>query len=232
VLVSSFGDRFAVARPLPFRGSVSAPSSDLLAKRLAEGTLPTSDVFPSRSIEDADEEPSPPAKRETFRTFVGRHYDFVWRLLRRLGVPPSDVDDAAQQVFMVACHRREVIADGAERSFLVGTALRVASTRRRTESRRCRSLGELLHEARAQTPMPDEELERRESLALLDEALSALGDELRRVFVLSDIEGLSGPEIASLERIPQGTVASRLRRARAAFAARVRELHQALQGEL
>jgi RNA polymerase sigma-70 factor (ECF subfamily) len=210
---------------------MSARPSDLLAKQLAPGALQSSDVPPRRAIEVADEETSTPEKLDAFRTFVGRYYDFVWRLLRRLGVRPSDVDDAAQQVFMVASLRRESIADGAESSFLFGTALRVASTRRRTESRRCRSLGELLHEARSQTPMPDEELERRESLALLDEALSALGDELRRVFVLSDIEGLSAPEIASLEKIPQGTVASRLRRARAAFATRVRELHQALQEE-
>jgi RNA polymerase sigma-70 factor (ECF subfamily) len=218
-------------RPSPFVIQMSAARSDLPAEQVEEGALPPSDAPPSPAIEVAAEETPRLEEAELFRALVGRHYDFVWRLLRRLGVPASDVDDAAQQVFIVASHRRDTIADGAERSFLYGTALRVASTQRRTESRRYRSLGELLHEARPQMPMPDEELERRESLALLDEALSALGDELRRVFVLSDIEGLSAPEIAALEKIPQGTVASRLRRARAAFATRVRELHEALQEE-
>jgi RNA polymerase sigma-70 factor (ECF subfamily) len=210
---------------------MSAAPSDLPTEQIAESALPSRDALTSRPIEVADEGIPRLEELETFRTFVRRYYDFVWRLLRRLGVAASDVDDAAQQVFMVASHRRDTITDGAERSFLYGTALRVASTRRRTESRRSRSLAELLHEGQPQMPMPDEELERRESLALLDDALSALGDELRRVFVLSDIEGLSAPEIASLERIPQGTVASRLRRARAAFAARVRELHEALKEE-
>ena len=210
---------------------MSAAPSDLPAEEVAEGALPSSDASPRRAIGVADEETPPLEELETFRTFVERHYNFVWRLLRRLGVPASDAEDATQQVFMVASHRRDTIADGSQRSFLYGTALRVASTRRRTESRRSRNLGALLHEAQPQTPMPDEEVERRESLALLDEALSALGDELRRVFVLSDIEGLSAPEIALLERIPLGTVASRLRRARAAFAARVRELHEDLKEE-
>jgi RNA polymerase sigma-70 factor (ECF subfamily) len=210
---------------------MSRAPSELLAEQVEEGALPTGGVRSNRAIEVADEETPPLEEVEAFRAFVRRHYDFVWRLLRRLGVPAADVDDAAQQVFMVASHRRDTIADGAEGSFLYGTALRVASTRRRTESRRYKSLGELLHQAHPPKPMPDEELERCELLALLDEALSVLSDDLRRVIVLADIEGLSASEIASLEKIPQGTVASRLRRARTAFAARVRQLHEALKEE-
>jgi len=80
----------------------------------------------------------------------------------------------------------------------------------------------LLWDTPAQSALPDEELERREAIALLDGVLTALPDESRRVFVLSDIEGMSAPEVAVFENIPVGTVASRLRRARELFAAHVR----------
>jgi RNA polymerase sigma-70 factor (ECF subfamily) len=164
---------------------------------------------------------------DPLRRIVHDHFDFIWRLLRRLGVPHADVDDAVQQVFLVASGRLEAIAKGSERAFLYGTALRVASTARRTASRRQKGLAKLLWETPTPSVAPDEEFERREAIALLDGVLAALPDESRRVFVLSDIEGMSAPEIAVFENIPAGTVASRLRRARELFAVRIREIQVA-----
>src|SRR4051794_26935212 len=63
---------------------------------------------------------------------VREHHAFVWRLLRRLGVPSMSVDDATQQVFLVALRRISEIALGSEKSFLFGVALRVASDERRS----------------------------------------------------------------------------------------------------
>lgn len=185
------------------------------------------------SLLDATEPPSPaPAgPRDAFRAFVLDHFDFVWRVLRRLGVPPADVDDAVQQVFLIAADRLVTIAKGSERAFLYGTALRTASTHRRTASRQKKRLDLLLSGADDRVSLPDEELERREAIALLDETLGALPDEYRRVFVLSDLENLSAREIALFENIPPGTVASRLRRARELFSARVRELRGELEEE-
>ena len=159
------------------------------------------------------------------------HFDFIWRLLRRLGVPQGDVDDAAQQVFIVAVNRLDQIEEGSERSFLYGTAVRTASTFRRSETRRRKWLGGPIDEPQCHRPTPDKEVERREALAILDEALGHLSDDLRRVLILSDVEGLPVSEVASLEKIPTGTVASRLRRARKAFAERVRELQTTATGE-
>jgi RNA polymerase sigma-70 factor (ECF subfamily) len=59
---------------------------------------------------------------------------------------------------------------------------------------------------------------------MLDRALDALPDELRTVFVLFELESMSGVEIASLLDLPAGTVASRLRRARHLFRASIFEL--------
>jgi RNA polymerase sigma-70 factor (ECF subfamily) len=147
----------------------------------------------------------------------------VWRVLRRAGLSRADADDATQQVFLVASRRREDLAHGRERSFLYGTALRIAANLRRGLSRRREATESAAPVAAAAAPLADEELERRRARALLDELLAQLPEELARVIVLTEIEGLTLAAIAELEAIPPGTAASRLRRARAAF----RELLQA-----
>ena len=158
------------------------------------------------------------------RALVSDHFDFVWRLLRRLGVPEADVDDTAQQVFIVGTRRLADIAPGNERTFLYGTALRVAATTRRNLRRRERFIQSVPGEADTETRTPHEELERRRALRFLDQVLRALDDEQRVVFVLCEIEELTAPQVADIVGIPVGTVASRLRRGRVAFAAEIKRL--------
>jgi len=141
------------------------------------------------------------------RALVNEHFDFVWRLLRRLGVPEADVDDA-----------------GSERTFLYGTALRIAATTRRNLRRRERFIQSVVAETEGSARTPHDELERRRALSFLDTVLQALDDDQRVVFVLCEIEELSAPQVASLVGIPIGTVASRLRRARQAFAEELKRL--------
>src|SRR5690242_17321725 len=100
--------------------------------------------------ERADLEEGPAGRERPFilaasrlRALQEEHFEFLWRSLRRLGVPEADVDDAVQQVFLVAA-RREILP-GSERSFLFATALRVASHARRTLRRR-RESGEAVPE--------------------------------------------------------------------------------------
>ncbi len=62
---------------------------------------------------------------------VGTHFKSVWRLLHHFGVPAATVEDATQEVFLVATARIDEIAPGSERAFLFGTALRVAQAQRR-----------------------------------------------------------------------------------------------------
>lgn len=155
---------------------------------------------------------------------VEAHFDFVWRLLRRLGLSEADADDAAQQVFMIALEKLDKIAEGSERTFLYGTALRVAANARRKTQRRD-ALSEPADESKAEidtSGSPDRAFELRRARSLLDELLGRLPDDLRRVLVLAEIEQLEVPEIAKLESIPTGTAASRLRRAREKFRELVR----------
>ena len=110
------------------------------------------------------------------------------------------------------------------RSFLYGTALRMASTLRRNSRRRERFIQSVQAEPEATNRTPHDELERRQALDLLDMILQTLEDEQREVFVLCEIEELTAPQVASIVGIPVGTVASRLRRARQTFADELKRL--------
>ena len=164
-------------------------------------------------------ERSPPETRsKRVRALVDAYQSFIWRSLRRLGVPAGQVDDATQEVFCVAMRRLDQIERGAERSFLFGVAMRVASDARRAGARSRERMDQAAVDlAVATSPTPEGLLGEQEALALLDEALDALDDEMRVVFVLFEIEGFTSPEIASLLVVPLGTVASRLRRGREQF---------------
>jgi RNA polymerase sigma-70 factor (ECF subfamily) len=157
--------------------------------------------------------PAPTA--EELRAFVVTHHAFAWRMARRLGVMESSVDDAVQQVFMVVTQRLGDVEVGKERSFLVSTILRVAANMRRAQARTIEMpWNDDPPEVASDAPTPEESLSQAERRALLDEVLAPLPLELRTVFVLAELEGMSAPEIAAIVEIPVGTVTSRLRRAR------------------
>jgi RNA polymerase sigma-70 factor, ECF subfamily len=151
----------------------------------------------------------------------------VWRLLRRLGVSNSEADDATQQVFLVVAERRAVIEPGKERSFVYGTALRVARAVQRPPSRQSVDLDE--HEtADEDAPRMEDLVDQHAARRVLDRLLEQMPFELRAVLVLFEIEELSTSEIALALEIPRGTAASRLRRAREDFEARVARLRARL----
>jgi RNA polymerase sigma-70 factor (ECF subfamily) len=148
---------------------------------------------------------------------VREHFDFIWRLLRRMGLSPEDADDAAQQVFMAATRKSEQIETGSERTYLYGIALRVVANWRRKVARRREAAQPLGHEVVDPAVQPEHAVNLGEACSLVDELLQTLPDELRRVLVLAQIEQFEVSEIAKAEGIPVGTAASRLRRARALF---------------
>jgi RNA polymerase sigma-70 factor (ECF subfamily) len=161
------------------------------------------------------------------RALFDAHYTSIWRLLRRLGVPAAQLDDAAQEVFWVAARKLAQIEPGKQHSFLYGVALRVAASlvRRNARSPAHDELEAL--ELSDGAPSPEERLEQARARALLDQVLDRLPLELRSVLVLFELEGLDVRAISDIEHIPVGTVASRLRRAREEFTAAVRRLRAA-----
>jgi RNA polymerase sigma-70 factor (ECF subfamily) len=150
------------------------------------------------------------------------HFDFIWRLLRRLGLDEALADDAAQEVFLIASRRMDRIDAGSERSFLFGTALRVASDLRKRIARRREVPASDSFEVVDPVPSPEVLVDQSRARALLDEMLDELPEELRAIFVLYELEELEMKDIADLLDLPRGTVASRLRRARAMFAGAAR----------
>ncbi len=151
------------------------------------------------------------------RGIVAAHFEAMWRLLRRLGVPEHDLDDAVQEVIWVLARKLEAVAIESERAFVLSTAYRVASTMRRSRRRRPEMVELSGEHLAAPGPDPEGLLEQQRARAWLDEALAALPLELRAVFVLYELERLTMAEIAEALGLAAGTVASRLRRARAAF---------------
>ncbi len=161
-----------------------------------------------------------------WRAIVKDHVDFTWRALRRLGVLEADLADAAQQVFLVMARKLTLVHAGSERGFLFQTAFRVASDSRRTRTRRREVPDDLLASHPDERPGPDEDMEARLRRVQLDRILDMMPMDLRAVFVLSELEELTMAQIAELMSTPPGTVASRLRRARAAFSEHVAQLHE------
>lgn len=152
---------------------------------------------------------------------VEAHHDFIWRLLRRLGVPAADTDDATQRVFMIAARRIADIEVGSERSFLFGTALRIAPEMIRA-SKQLQPLEDEARERRDSSPGPEELTARQHARAALAEILSAMPLELRTVLVLFELEQMTKNEVAELLGLPVGTAVSRLRRAREEFRAQLK----------
>lgn len=162
---------------------------------------------------------SEPTEPLSMVQLVDDHFDFVWRLLRRLGLPASDADDAAQQVFLLACTKQNQIRRGSERSFLYGCALNWAARYRSGAKKRVSHVEFADHEHDLPTTddNPEALLSAHQSRALLDEILDQLPLELRTTLVLYELEQMTSQEIADLAGIPRGTVASRLRKAREEF---------------
>ncbi len=159
-----------------------------------------------------------------FGDLYEQHFDFVWRNLRRLGVPVAHLDDACQDVFLVVHRRRDDFAGRSSvRTWLFGIALRVASDHRR-KLRRSAALDSLEEEGvRGSYPGPFELASRPQALELLERFLDILSDALRPVFILAELEKMTAPEIAQALSLNVNTVYSRLRLARQSFEKTVEE---------
>jgi RNA polymerase sigma-70 factor (ECF subfamily) len=143
--------------------------------------------------------------------------DAVWRFLERLGVADRSLDDAVQDVFVVA-HRQLPSFRGAStaKTWLLSIAHKVARDHRRSQTRKGNWVPlepTLPDEARA----PDETAASRQQLQIVLRLLEQMDETQRTVFVLSELEGMTAPEVAEVMGTPVNTVSSRLRVARKRF---------------
>lgn len=160
-----------------------------------------------------------------FDRLYAEHFDFVWRTLQRLGVRPPGLDDAAQDVFIVALRRQgEFRQQSSYRTWLFGIASNVAHEHRRKQVRAA-AVDPISDAERSREPSPLEQASSAELLGVIDRFLASLDEAKRDVFILAELEQFSAPEIAAALGIKLNTVYSRLRAARQAFTTMMHEYH-------
>jgi RNA polymerase sigma-70 factor (ECF subfamily) len=157
----------------------------------------------------------------SFGTLYDEHVDFVWRTVRRLGVPAGNDEDAVQDVFLTV-HRKLGDFEGRSsmKTWLFGIAQSVVRNHRRTARRKRTDAasvssvtpdelpGELLSD-------PFAHAAEQEALVWVQGFLDRLDEDKRAVFVLAELEEMPAPEIAEAVGANVNTVYSRLRAARA-----------------
>ena len=161
----------------------------------------------------ADEE----AGELTLEGLFRAHAEDVHRIVRRLLGPAAteaDVDDLVQQVFL-AVHRAlpKFRKESKTSTWIYGIASRTVLHHLRGR-RRYQVMVSRLEEEPWPVERPEPKLESRDELRRVWRCLMRIHPKKRVVFVLHEIEGLSGPEIAEMLEVNEATVRSRLHHAR------------------
>jgi len=160
-----------------------------------------------------------------FETLLRRHGPMVLGVCRRLLHNPHDAEDAFQVTFLVLVRKAPALrSPGTIGNWLYGVAHRTALEARKISARR--RAKEAMIPARVEQSLED----REELRAVLDQELKRLPDKHREVVVLCDLEGKTRKEAALDLGCAEGTVASRLARARTVLAKRLTRQGLALSG--
>ncbi len=183
-----------------------SPLSNAMDQKLSEST-------PILSVQARSGEEAEPISVLSFSEVFNGHARYLWRALLGLGVPQGDVDDACQEVLLVAHRRLADIDPKTLRSWLYGVCVRVASSHRRKLRARRESPSEDLPEGHHhETPF-----DRVAAGQLEHELLGVLGqldEDKRAAFVLYEIEELTLREVSEALECPLQTAYSRLDAAR------------------
>ena len=151
----------------------------------------------------------------TLASVFRSHLRFVWRVLHYQGVPTADVEDMAQEVFVIVHRRLAEFKPGTSlRSWLYAICWRVASQHRRRSPAR-KEVPLPLEALLAPTQTPEQRVGAKRRLELLNKGLSALEESQQLVFFLYEIEGMEMPEVAAAVGCPLQTGYTRLHAARA-----------------
>ncbi len=160
----------------------------------------------------------PVADARSFRHLFDSEFSYVWHTLRRLGVYEPDVLDQTQEVFLIV-HSLLPDYDASRpvRPWLFAIAYRIACRYRSLARHKHEVAGDPLLEPSDPTPAADKKMEADQARELLLEAIHCIDLPRRAVFILSEIEEQSMPDIAAALQIPLNTAYSRLRLAREDF---------------
>ena len=153
------------------------------------------------------------------------HSARVTRWVARLAGPFLDVEDLVHDVFTkVHLLLPTFRGDAQVTTWLYRITENTVISRRRKERVRRWLRREKLEDELVAYPTPLDEIERREAQRLVYRALEGVSETYRTVFILFELEGLPGEEIAELMDLKLATVWVRLHRARAQFFVRAKKL--------
>jgi RNA polymerase sigma-70 factor, ECF subfamily len=164
---------------------------------------------------------TPAARKLDFTEVYREHFDFVYRKAARMLGPGHDAEDAAQEVFLVVSRKLHTY-DGtsAVTTWLFGILFNVARRMRRKAW--LRAVFERGGPSEDEPLVAPDRAEVAEARRIAYEILDQMSAKHRDVFILYELEGLRGEEIAGLVGCPVETVWSRLHYARKEFAGRLR----------
>jgi RNA polymerase sigma-70 factor, ECF subfamily len=178
------------------------------------------------AAQDARESTPPRARPTPFFDQVYRsRFDDVARWARALGANPADIEDLTQEVFIIV-RRKLASFDGRNLpGFLYRIVQRTVRDHRRSAwIRRLLNRRAPLSGLPARGPNAFQILQERERQRVVEGILSKMSEKRRATFVLYEIEGYSGEEIAQIQSLPLKTVWTRLHHARKDFLRMVAQL--------
>ena len=147
-----------------------------------------------------------------FEALYRGEFAFVWSVAQHLGVPAGAIDDVVQDVFLTAYRRLDSLRfEVSPRAWLFGVTRRVAFRYRRGAARRARRHTAFAAVARGESDAPQHRHDHAQQLTRL---LARLSQNTREVWQMTELLGMSAPEISSELGLPLNTVYSRLRLAR------------------
>ena len=164
-----------------------------------------------------------------FEALVRRHERRIFRMLLHMLGSREEAEDVTQEAFLsLHRHGHRFRREARFSTFLYRVAANAALNRRRTLGRSRGRVQELKTRQAAGDDLPamprnpEDAAVGSEARGRVQEALQSLPTDLRAAVVLYDIEGQSYQDIARTLGIPEGTVKSRIHRARSALRDRLR----------
>ncbi len=184
-----------------------------------------------RRQESADGEPEKLGREGVFARIVEEHARFLYRVAYSLLRHPQDAEDAVQDALLKLYRGESWQGMQDERAFLARVVWRAALDRRASRRVGVEEDGAELR-VLDQRPTPERAAAEGDERALLQELIDGLAEELRQPLLLSAMEEMSSREIGEVMGLPEGTVRTRLMRARSELKSKFEALQQAAGREV